>query len=101
VETKAGNNAEALQWFRKAWEANRNPLDRVRWGTGYVRRLLSMDPDNAVEIERATSALLADITSQADGLDACQRLMGRRSDSLQEWSGDDTTRVDVVSVLRR
>lgn len=100
VEIDAGNNAAALDWFRQAWEATRNPLDRVRWGSSYVRRLISMDPQNAAEIERATSAVLADITSQANGLDAYQRTLERLGDSLLEWSGDDAARGDVVNALR-
>jgi hypothetical protein len=60
-----------------------------------------MDPQNAAEIERAASAVLADITSQANGLDAYQRTLEQLGDSLLEWSGDDAARGDVVNALRK
>ena len=101
VELEAGNSTEALAWYRKAWESTSAPLDRVRWGGGYVRRLVNLAPEDTPEIKRASSALLADLASQPDGLNSYQRFLDRFGGALLEWAGDDPTRGEVVAALRK
>lgn len=100
VEAEAGNNDEALAWFRKSWEATNAPLDRARWGSGYVRRLVSLAPEDTPEIERASSALLADVASQPRGLDNYERFLDRLGGELLDWAGDDPARAQVLTALR-
>lgn len=99
VETEAGNTTEALGWYRKAWEAASNPVDRVRWGGGYVRRLVKMAPQDTAEVERASSTLLADLTSQPDGLAVYDRLTNRLGEILKEWAAEDSERQAVLANL--
>lgn len=99
VETEEGNTVEALGWYRKAWEAASNPIDRVRWGGMYVRRLVKMAPDDAAEIERASSTVLADVASQPHGLEFYDRFINSLGDMLQEWSTDNSERQAIVASL--
>jgi thioredoxin-related protein len=100
IEVQAGNNATALDWYRKAWEATRQPLDRVRWGGGYVRRLFKLSPEDTAEIERASSKLLADLTSQANGIEAYEKSLDNLGKALLEWSASNGERQQVLAVLR-
>ncbi len=101
IERKAENTEAAIGWYRKAWEATSNPLDRVRWGSGYVRRLIQMTPDDTTEIQRASQELLADMTTQENGLDNYQRGIQRLGQALQEWSEEDEARQPVTAALRQ
>ncbi|MBT5005258.1 MAG: thioredoxin fold domain-containing protein [Halieaceae bacterium] len=100
VELDADNNEQALAWYRKAWEATRLPLDRTRWGRGYVRRLLNLAPDDLLEVERAGSLLLADMASQKGGLNAYAKPIAQLDESLEEWSADSPKRQAVAVSLR-
>jgi thioredoxin-related protein/tetratricopeptide (TPR) repeat protein len=100
IEVQKGNNTEALDWYRKAWEATSNPVDRVRWGGGYVRRLFKLAPEDTAEIERATSKLLADLTSQDDAFEAYERSIKGLGKAMLEWSAEDAKRQEVVAAIR-
>jgi len=99
VEREAGNNPAALLWYRKAWEATSKPMDRARWGGGYLRRLVQLAPEDTVEIERASASLLADLNSQDQGLEMYDQLIMRLGDMLAEWSAADPERQKVVAAL--
>ena len=101
IERDAGNTAEALAWYRRAWEATSQPLDRGRWGSGYLRRLVSMTPDDVSEIQRASSVLVADLASQKNGLVAYERGLGRISAMLQEWAAESEQRQAAVAEVRK
>ncbi len=88
IERKDENNALALDWYRKAWEATREPMHRARWGIGYVRRLLQLDPSQAAEIERASVEILKDMTSQNKGLKLYKRSINRMGEAVLKWSDE-------------
>lgn len=96
---RAGNDAEALDWFLKAWEATRTPIDRASWGSRYLRGLIQMAPDDTAEIERASASLFADLASQTDGMEVYERLIGNLRDELTAWSADHGERQRVVARL--
>ena len=99
MESEAGNNLEALAWYRKAWEATSKSADRARWGAGYVRRLVELAPEDTGEIERASSSLLGDLMSQERGLEVYDRLISRMADTLVEWSAAEVERQKVLDAL--
>jgi tetratricopeptide (TPR) repeat protein len=100
VEREAGNIDEAVNWYRRAWEATANPLHRARWGTGYVLRLVQLTPENDAEISRSAAAVLADMTTQKQGLEAYQSRIERLSEALLAWSESDPARGELISGLR-
>jgi hypothetical protein len=74
-------------------------MDRARWGGSYVRRLVKLAPEDSAEIERASASLLADLSSQEEGLEVYDKLITRLGDMLLEWSAADPERRKVVAAL--
>ena len=100
VELKAGDNAAALEWFRKAWDATSQPAHRTRWGGGYIRKLVELAPDQVAEIERASAQWLEELLAQPYALEIYPRSLGRISESLLAWLQDDPGRGKVITSLR-
>ena len=94
-----GNNPEALAWYRKPWEATSKPADRAGWGAGYVRRLVELAPTDTVEIERASSGLLEDLTSQENGFEVYDKLITRIANTLAECATAEPERQKVLAAL--
>jgi thiol-disulfide isomerase/thioredoxin len=90
IERKDDNNELALEWYRKAWEATREPMHKTRWGAGYVRRLLQLGPDQTAEIERASTAVLQDLLAQKKGLQLYKRRIEGLSESLLKWAEEES-----------
>ena len=101
LEQKEGNMDAALEWRRKAWENTRLPIDQIRWGRGYLTRLLQETPGNTAEIQRVGSAILADILAFEDGVEIFARSLDGLNSDLEEWSSEDAQRLAVVSALRQ
>ena len=74
-----GQKIELLYTFiyRRAWEATANPLDRARWGSGYLQQVIKLAPEDAAEVERAGVALTDDMLSQPEALAAYERSLQR------------------------
>ena len=100
IEQKADNVPASLEWRRKAWEATRLPIDRIRWGRGYLRRLLEQTPENSAEVERVVAALISDILAFDDGVELYTKTLEGLNESLEEWSAGDDNRLMVVAALR-
>jgi hypothetical protein len=96
IEREAGNNAAALDWYRRAWEATANPLDRARWGSGYLRQVVKLAPEDAAEIERVGVALMEDMLSQPEGLAAYERTLQRLRTMLQDWAAESADRLAIA-----
>lgn len=100
VEQKAGNEAEALAWSRKAWDTAEEPMHRARWGRGYIRRLFEMAPEQSQEIQRAVSLWLAELAAQPHGFEAYASPLERLDTQLQEWVDQDPARGEIAAKLR-
>lgn len=102
IERQAENPEAAIGWYKQAWEATRLPLDRARWGGGYVSRLTTMTPDNTAEIQRAASTLMADFASQKNGLENYAKRIERVEGALLDWATEpdptepDTSELDAT-----
>ncbi|RLQ20682.1 DUF255 domain-containing protein [Seongchinamella sediminis] len=100
LEREAGNNQAALEWSRKAWEAAGEPMDRARWGSGYIRRLLDLAPEQSEEVQRAVSLWLSELAAQPYGIEVYANSLERLNTRLGEWSEEDPARGEVVAGLR-
>ncbi|MFV8818098.1 thioredoxin family protein [Haliea sp. E17] len=105
IERDEGNTEQALNWYRKAWEAARGPATRVQWGTIYLLALIDLAADDLAGIEATGDAILGEMTVQADALHQRNtRRMERINTALQEWvaqpggdSGDSAGRAQVLA----
>ena len=56
---KRGDKAEALRWYREAFEKSEGPATRLQWGSSYISALVDLAPGDEAAIETTTSAALA------------------------------------------
>ena len=100
IEREAGNTEAALDWYRRAWDASTGPTTRVRWGAGYLRRLIDMTPEDTDGIAAASEALLKEAGGQQRWIENYQRGFGRLSETLLAWSdaaeGEELARREAV-----
>ncbi|MBE9539978.1 MAG: thioredoxin family protein [Proteobacteria bacterium] len=108
LEQKSGNEAEAIHWYKKAWDAARGPATRTQWGTNYLFALIELSPDDIDEIGAAGATIFQELAAQEDGLYHRSRgRMDRLSKMLLVWAepaeGDNTTveqRAVMLAALR-
>ena len=48
---KRGDKAEALHWYREAFEKSEGPATRLQWGASYVAALVDLAPGDEAAIE--------------------------------------------------
>ena len=58
---KRGDKVAALDWAERAWNTSVGPATRLQWGSGYVNRLIELSPQDSARIEKAASAVLAEL----------------------------------------
>ena len=95
LEERAGNDAVALEWRRKAYEAARGPATRIRWWASYVQALTRLAPEDVAAIRRAAMVVFDPDAGMADLFaGANYRNLARARDSLGTWSKEsDSARV--------
>lgn len=101
VEQEAGNTEASLDWRRQAWEATQRPLDQIKWGGGYLQRLVSLAPENTAEIQRVAAAVIGEIMGLDDGVELYAESLGKYQSALEEWSAADPSRQAVITALRQ
>ena len=100
LERKAGNEAIALEWSRKAWDAAKEPMHRARWGRGYIRRLLETAPEQNAEVERAVSLWLTELAAQPRGFEVYATVLERLDTELTAWAETDPDRLEIATALQ-
>jgi thiol-disulfide isomerase/thioredoxin len=97
LEEREGNDAVALEWRRKAYEAAEGPATRIRWWASYIEALTRLAPGEAALIRRAAM----EVFEPSAGMDdlfagANHRNLQRARNSLGTWGeGNDAARVVV------
>ena len=93
-----GDSAAALDWSRQAWEQSVGPATRRQWGVGYLSRLLDATPLDEAGIERAASALLAEVAPVPESFfERNGRGLHKLGERLQAWNAKG----QHAAVLRR
>ncbi|MEJ2382838.1 MAG: hypothetical protein P8Y54_00395, partial [Xanthomonadales bacterium] len=87
LEERAGNDAAALEWRRKAYEAAEGPATRIRWWASYIQALTRLAPDNEALIRNAAMAVFEPSAGMTDLFaGANYRNLQRARTSLASWS---------------
>ncbi len=97
---KPGRNADALGWYRQAFDKSEGPATRLQWGLGYLNALVDLAPKDAASIEKTASRLLTE-AGQDSGAFAARsgRSLGRASQKLVTWA-DQAPRTAALARLR-
>ena len=95
LEEEQGNDAVALEWRRKAYQASRGPATRIRWWASYVQALTRLAPDDVTRIRQAGLEVFEPAAGMADlFVGANYRNLKRARASLGDWAeGSDRARV--------
>ena len=104
LEYEAGNEATALDWYRKAWDAASGDATRAQWGTNYLMALIKLSPEDDKAIGETGVAILDELGAQNTGLHHRSAMrLERVSQRLLEWAtADDAleSRQQVLGALR-
>lgn len=91
LEEQEGNDAVALDWRRKAYEASEGPATRIRWWASYVQALTRLAPQDEDTILSAAMYPFDPAYGMDDLFSGANfRNLGRARDSLEEWDEDGT-----------
>lgn len=86
---RLGRKAEALDWYRQAWEKSEGPATRLQWGTSYLMALVDLAPADAARIEKTAATMLGEAAKDAGTFDArSARALQRMGGKLVAWNGD-------------
>ena len=84
---KRGDKAEALRWYREAYEKSEGPATRLQWGSSYIAALIELAPRDEAAIEAATTKLWQEAAAQPDAFYMrSARSLQRVGQKLQTWN---------------
>ncbi len=84
---KRGDKAEALHWYREAFEKSEGPATRLQWGSSYVNALVELSPADEAAIEATTLQIWHEAAAQPDAFEQRSgRALQRVGTKLQAWS---------------
>ena len=84
---KRGDKAEALRWYREAYEKSEGPATRLQWGASYVVALIDLSPADEAAIEAATAQLWSEAAAQPDAFyERSARSLQKVGTKLQAWN---------------
>jgi thiol-disulfide isomerase/thioredoxin len=84
---KRGDKAEALRWYREAFEKSEGPATRLQWGASYVGALVDLAPGDEGAIEKTSAQLLSEAATQPDAFyERSARSLQKVGTKLQAWS---------------
>jgi thioredoxin-related protein len=61
---KQGHNADALHWYRQAFERSEGPATRLQWGSNYLNTLIDLSPRDERRIEETARAVFVEAAAQ-------------------------------------
>ncbi len=84
---KRGDKAEALRWYREAFEKSEGPATRLQWGASYIVALINLSPDDEAAIEATTTQLWDEAAKQPDAFyERSARELQKVGTKLQAWN---------------
>jgi thioredoxin-related protein len=84
---KEGRNADALQWYRQAFDKSEGPATRLQWGSNYLRALVDLAPDDSKRIEATARAVFNEAAGQPNAFDQRGgRSLQRIGATLVKWN---------------
>lgn len=82
-----GDKKASLDWGEQAWSRAKGPATRLQWGVGFVNRLIELEPQDAGRIEKAASAVLAEVEPVPESFyERNERGLQKMGQRLQAWN---------------
>ncbi|HTJ07691.1 MAG TPA: thioredoxin family protein [Caldimonas sp.] len=94
---KRGDKAEALRWYREAYDKSEGPATRLQWGASYIAALVELAPDDEKAIEAATTQFWSEAAAQPDAFYMRSgRALQKVGSQLQAWNKGGTHRASMA-----
>ena len=94
---KRGDKAEALHWYREAYERSEGPATRLQWGASYIAALVELAPHDEHEIEAATTQLWSEAATQPDAFYMRSgRSLQKVGEKLRAWNKGGAHRASMA-----
>ncbi len=85
-----GDNAAALDWAQKAYEAAKGPATRLQWGVRYVNMLTDLAPKDSERIEGAARQVIGELPPEPETFyERNRRALEKMSKKLAAWNKSD------------
>jgi thioredoxin-like negative regulator of GroEL len=99
---KRGDKAEALRWYREAYDRSEGPATRLQWGSSYIAALVELAPQDEKAIEAATAGLWSEAAAQPDAFYMrSARALQKVGEKLQAWNKGDGHRAAMARLQAR
>lgn len=97
-----GDQAAALDWYAKAYDAARGPATRLQWGATYVAALIELSPGDAARIERAATQVIGEVAPAAASFDGRNRKsLARMASRLAAWAANGAHAAAAARIARQ
>ena len=84
---KRGDKAEALRWYRAAFEKSEGPATRLQWGASYLNALVDLTPGDEPTIEATAAQIWREAAPQPDAFyERSGRALKKVGSKLQAWN---------------
>jgi len=86
---KQGRNADALQWYRQAFDKSEGPATRLQWGAAYLGALVDLAPQDGARIEDTARTVFGEAATQSNAFyERSGRSLQRIGAKLVKWNAD-------------
>ena len=97
---RQGRRADALHWYKEAFNASEGPATRLQWGTNYVAALVELSPEDASSIEAVAAQLFAEAGKDPGSFyERSQISLKRLAGVLAKWN-QGSSQAAVVDRLK-
>jgi thioredoxin-related protein len=97
---RRGDNATAIDWYGKAYDASKGPATRLEWGARYVRALVELTPQDLHRIELTMAGVIGELEAKPETFHgrtaSVLTTLGKR---VREWG--ESNDPDVLERLRQ
>lgn len=98
IEQEAGNDAAAIDWLKKAYDASTGPATRFQWGTYYISGLLEMTPDDVARIQQDTVAVVRELEAGRAFYQRPKAQLQRLETKLEAWGTTSERKAGLVKI---
>lgn len=100
LEQQAGNNAAAIDWLKRAYDASTGPATRFQWGNYYLGGLIEMTPDDVVRIQSETVNVVRELEQGRAFYQRPKLQLERLETKLVAW-GEGKERKAALAKIRQ